>query len=1363
MIYISSFLKTFSFAALIGAASTTSLLGVDFVWNNAGGDNDFTNADNWDGGVVPVGTGNFAHVNETGEDRVIVSDGSNQNLSAISIGIGGEGEMEVTGGAFVATSNSNHISRIGEAGGSGTLNQSGGTVTINALYMGFQADSVGIYNLTGGDCVIARGQNGASLFVGNIGEGTFEISGGSLLTRSVLQLAPNNGTGVFSVVGSAATEIGIGSQGSVDGGWIQGGNGTLKVAIDDGGLTKIFVDDIDDGTVGGNVTFESGALLDVEYIGSGDLTDGSWVVMEWEGSLEDFGLTLDANDAILGWSFAFEDRGVNGDVEGPDTLVLNYEPLVDGEHLIKQDGETLDVSIAFGDTDVITVDGTEGVGSVVGNAIFAEGAILDVSYTGELVEGSWTIFDWQGTLSDNGLALSPEDEEEGWKISYEDNGVNSEGLDTLVLSFSEPEILSTNRKFQHPGLMHNKTDLDRVKFNIQAGIEPWATQFSSLAADEFSSYDYSVQGNESITYLNRENPPVNRNQFQNDFTAAYQNALMWYFTEDQRHADKAIEILNTWNNLTHVDGIPLGSGIYGWGMLQSAEIIKSTNAGWKEEDIQKFKDMLVYPGYSTTEPATGEVTFYWKCYVGDRNRAGNQDMSCYMTLMAIGIFMDNEIIYDRGLRYLKGLPHRADDLPYPSGPSRRVALTEETPYQQIFSNEQLNTIEDYGFDGVLTNYILPSGQCMETARDQSHSILGMGFLSRASEMAWVQGDDLYGFADNRLLAGWEYHCRYNASFLKSYPDQLTPWEPTVESGEYEIMPTRTGRSIGLAPNPWVATDLTRQSRGGALIDRHYMEMPLNHYMVRANLDPEEYKWLERARDLDREERGDFETRSTGNLAIPSYGTAMFTRFEGMAGEPIGGFDGDFPLLETPFLPGKVEAENYDYYQQEAGGGEGLTYHDSDDVNSGGEYRLNNGVDIEVCSEGGFNLTELEDGEWLTYTVHVPVSGTYAVSVRYASASGGGAIRFAFNGSDVTGDVSLPATGSDDTWATHTVAEDVSIGKGVQAMRVYVSGSSSAYDLNSMTVELLESELTTRVQAEDFETERGTSLAESTDEGEGDMIESAQAGSWSQYNSLFLGTGSKLKFRVARADGTPSGRIDVRLGSQSGELVGSVDVPVTGGWDQWETIETFLNATEGGSTIYLVYEQNDNSPRAGMFNLNWFELDFLDAADGLVVESLSESQTAISWGVVEGATGYSLKRSESSGGPYEEIAVLNSVGTSFVDTNLEEGVRYYYVVNTVFNDLEGAASEELLVIPSGELDQDEASIYLLRNKEDNNVVVVIPNTELGHFYRLQAADSLEGSIWEYLGEALEGTGGELNIVLPFESFDPSMFYQLEVSR
>ena len=121
-----------------------------------------------------------------------------------------------------------------------------------------------------------------------------------------------------------------------------------------------------------------------------------------------------------------------------------------------------------------------------------------------------------------------------------------------------------------------------------------------------------------------------------------------------------------------------------------------------------------------------------------------------------------------------------------------------------------------------------------------------------------------------------------------------------------------------------------------------------------------------------------------------------------------------PYGGTPWpIPGKIEAENYDL------GGEGVAYHDSDAGNTGGQYRSDN-VDVRaVVSDagGGYQVGWTVAGEYLKYTVNVTAAGNYQFQARVAGGGSGGTIHFSVDGTNVTGAMTIPSTGSYDTFTT----------------------------------------------------------------------------------------------------------------------------------------------------------------------------------------------------------------------------------------------------------------------------------------------------------------------------------------------------------
>jgi len=82
---------------------------------------------------------------------------------------------------------------------------------------------------------------------------------------------------------------------------------------------------------------------------------------------------------------------------------------------------------------------------------------------------------------------------------------------------------------------------------------------------------------------------------------------------------------------------------------------------------------------------------------------------------------------------------------------------------------------------------------------------------------------------------------------------------------------------------------------------------------------------------------------------------------------------------------------------------------------------------------------------------------------------------------------------------------------------------------------------------------------------------------------------------------------------------------------------------------------------------------------------ASGQVSLSWTAPVGASGYQIKRSTVSGGPYATVGC--SSGTSFVDAGLSNGTTYFYVVSATYSGspVAGGASadsSEVSATPQG---------------------------------------------------------------------------------
>jgi len=146
------------------------------------------------------------------------------------------------------------------------------------------------------------------------------------------------------------------------------------------------------------------------------------------------------------------------------------------------------------------------------------------------------------------------------------------------------------------------------------------------------------------------------------------------------------------------------------------------------------------------------------------------------------------------------------------------------------------------------------------------------------------------------------------------------------------------------------------------------------------------------------------------------------------------------------LPMTIEAENFDYF---AISGEDRVYNDTSSGNNGGAYRTDENVDIQVCSEGGYNVGWITDDEYLTYTVAVPENDNFSISIRYASGNSNGTVKVLFDDNDATGFISLPSTGGTQIWDTIELNPNVNLTKGVKSMKILVGNG--GFNINNIII------------------------------------------------------------------------------------------------------------------------------------------------------------------------------------------------------------------------------------------------------------------------------------------------------------------------
>jgi hypothetical protein len=273
--------------------------------------------------------------------------------------------------------------------------------------------------------------------------------------------------------------------------------------------------------------------------------------------------------------------------------------------------------------------------------------------------------------------------------------------------------------FTHPGGLHNSGDLNRAKVRVAAGNDPWLSGWNRLIANGHAQSTW--QPNPQATII-RGGTGENYGILYNDIHAAYQNALRWQVQGTTANGDCARNILNAWSaTLTAVNGNAdrfLAAGIYGYQFANAAELMRD----YPGFDLARFKTMMLnvfYPMNNSflTNHNGACITNYW----------ANWDLCNMNSILAIGILCDDGAKYDQAVNYFKN-------------GAGNGSIAHAIPF----------VYDDQGL-----------AQWQESGRDQGHTIMGMGQMGAFCEMAWNQGDDLYGYDSNRFMKAAQYVAKYN--------------------------------------------------------------------------------------------------------------------------------------------------------------------------------------------------------------------------------------------------------------------------------------------------------------------------------------------------------------------------------------------------------------------------------------------------------------------------------------------------------------------------------------------------------------------------------------------------------------------------
>ncbi|WP_345533528.1 carbohydrate-binding protein, partial [Microbispora amethystogenes] len=156
-----------------------------------------------------------------------------------------------------------------------------------------------------------------------------------------------------------------------------------------------------------------------------------------------------------------------------------------------------------------------------------------------------------------------------------------------------------------------------------------------------------------------------------------------------------------------------------------------------------------------------------------------------------------------------------------------------------------------------------------------------------------------------------------------------------------------------------------------------------------------------------------------------------------------------------------------------------------------------------------------------------------------------------------------------------------------AANIYGVLQASYTDKGGLTTTIVRTLQPRHRQAEHFGAQQGVQTADHTTAEGGKTVGYTDDGDWISFTPYNLANATRITARVS--SGGVGGRLEVRAGSATGTLLGTVNVAATGGWETFADVSANLSgAPAGTTTLYLVFR--GATGQGYLFDLDAFTFD-----------------------------------------------------------------------------------------------------------------------------------------------------------------------------
>ena len=281
------------------------------------------------------------------------------------------------------------------------------------------------------------------------------------------------------------------------------------------------------------------------------------------------------------------------------------------------------------------------------------------------------------------------------------------------------------------------------------------------------------------------------------------------------------------------------------------------------------------------------------------------------------------------------------------------------------------------------------------------------------------------------------------------------------------------------------------------------------------------------------------------------------------------------------LPGKFEAENYNNM---------------------------NGILLENTTDagGGKNVGWIDSNDWLDYNVSVAYTGNYLASFRVSTPFNNQRFQLRRSNGTVLATINVPNTGGHQNWITVTAS--VPLDAGAQALRIF-SLQSGGWNINWSDFAIGSGYVPVpgTIEAPKFSAMGGIRIEPSNDQGGGWNVGWIDIGDWMDYAiDVQKAANYTVKFRVA----TPYTIQRFQIRNAGGSVLATVNVPQTGGNQNWTTVSTNVSLPKGTQVFRIYSLQSGWNIKQFEVTENDDDLEETSSDDVQSYKNLNASQNAL---------------------------------------------------------------------------------------------------------------------------------------------------------